>query len=193
MPFAEQIVRQHFAHLLAGLSHTRRVELYIKQIFLISLFFLSGCAMMQDYVASTDSNASKISIQRHLNASLLGSTTYIYEVNPARKCNGDNSKEDSRFMVLDKGNPLVSEFNPNGVSVTPDKPITLLLHSIAGPINQCTVIISFTPRAGADYKIDLWGQLDRKPNVCKADLAEVVKNSNIKKRTEFGLHEACNV
>jgi hypothetical protein len=166
--------------------------MYIKSAIAMSLLFVTSCAMMKDYAASTNKNSSHITITRELGAPLLGSTTYIYEVSSDRQCNGDSSIPDTRFMVLDEGNPLVSDFNVNGVDVEPNKPISLVLYSIAGPANQCMVIISFTPETETNYQIKLLGRLDYQPNTCKAELYATPKNTNMITPQGFEYHNACN-
>ncbi|PCI73271.1 MAG: hypothetical protein COB38_00805 [Gammaproteobacteria bacterium] len=164
----------------------------IKYLLITSLLFLNGCAMMKDYVVSSNSNASKIVIQRDLETPVLGSTTYIYEVNNQRNCSGDSSEADTRFMVLDKGNPLVSEFNSSGVNIKPNKLISLLFHTVAG-FSQCTVIVSFMPEDGDDYNLQLLGRVGTyKANICMVELSSTGKDSKIIKRRSFTAYKACN-
>jgi hypothetical protein len=149
--------------------------------------------MMKDYIASTEVNSSEITIKRQLETPMLGSTTYVYEVTGDRKCNGDSSKPDTRFMVLDEGNPLVSEFNSKGVNVTANTPISLILHSIAGIGNQCSVIVKFTPETDFNYQIHLTGVLQSpQPKVCKAELYGISKTTNLVKPITLTYHKACN-
>ncbi|MGI2168912.1 hypothetical protein ACROAE_01715 [Shewanella sp. MF05960] len=167
--------------------------MYIKISLIISLLILSGCAMMKDYVASMEANSPQVIIKRQLETPILGSTTYIYEVSNDRKCNGDSSKPDTRFMVLDEGNPMVSEFNSKGVNVKANEPISLLLHSIAGIAKQCSVIVTFTPETNFDYQIQLSGVLQSpRPTVCKAEIYGISKTTNLVKPLPLKYHKVCN-
>ncbi|WP_193331721.1 hypothetical protein [Pseudoalteromonas ulvae] len=149
--------------------------------------------MMKDYVASTEPNSPQVIIKRQLETPMLGSTTYIYEVSNDRKCNGDSSTPDTRFMVLDEGNPLVSEFNSKGVNVKANEPISLLLHSIAGIAKQCSVIVKFTPETNFDYQIQLSGVLQSpRPTVCKAEIFGISKTTNLVKPLPLEYHKVCN-
>jgi len=150
--------------------------------------------MMKDYIPSTDTNASKINIKRQLETPILGSTTYVYEVSPKRNCKGLASDKDTRFMVLDKGNPLVSEFNSKGVNVKSKESISLLFHSVAGIAKQCTVIVKFVPEDNFDYQIELTGTLySPKPTVCKAELYSVSRTTNMFRWQPLISHTACNM
>ncbi len=95
-------------------------------------------------------------------------------------------------MVLDNGNPLVSNLNSGGVNVKSDETISLLLHTVAGPANQCTLIVSFTPKNALDYRIRLLGELNFRRNNCIAKLFVFDKNGAIVNPKEFERHIICN-
>lgn len=157
----------------------------------ITLFILSACAMIQEYKAPTSGEVSKILITSDVEAPMLGYSTYIYKVKEFRKCYyGLNAEEDTRFMTLDKGNPLVSEFNAQGVNVSAGEKITLAIETVAGG-NLCPLFVGFTPDENKDYEIKVLGKVNISPHQCRAELWSTVKNTNKSIKEEFEYLNEC--
>ncbi|KEI71278.1 hypothetical protein [Endozoicomonas elysicola] len=157
---------------------------------LFIVIFLSGCSVMKDFEQSDDENSSKITVERALSAPLLGSSTFIYATNNKRNCKGDSSGNDTKFMVLDKLNPLVSEYNENGVFVENGKELSLLFQSVA-ELRQCTIIATFTPESASNYHIVLRGRIGSILDYCEAVLYRVNKISKKPVADKFSVYQSC--
>ena len=156
-------------------------------------FIISGCAMMKDFAQSTMATPSTITLTRNIEQPMLGSTTYVYEVSEGRGCysGADGPKKDTRFMTIDDGNPLISDFNLNGVKVDPGKSISLYLYTVAGPQFQCPVVVSFTPEQGKNYQVKLLGRVSSNPHNCRAELWSSENDTNKRGQEKFDKYDDC--
>jgi hypothetical protein len=163
-----------------------------KSMFIITaVFILSACAMIQEYKAPIIGDTSKIVITSDVEAPMLGYSTYIYKVKKFRKCYyGLNAEEDTRFMTLDKGNPLVSEFNAEGVNVASGEALTLAIETVAGG-TKCPLFVGFTPDKGNDYQIKVLGKVNISPHQCKVELWSKVKDTNKLEKQKFEYLNEC--
>jgi hypothetical protein len=157
-----------------------------------SLLLFSGCAMIKDYVPPKGGETSKVVVTRDIEAPFLGSSTYIYKVANFRECRGGlEGKEDTRLMTLDTGNPLVSEFNADGVEVSSNEILRIKLFTVAGQYNQCSVFVGFTPDKEKDYHVKLLGRVNISPHQCRAELWSTKKGTNIVNKENFDNYDGC--
>jgi hypothetical protein len=141
---------------------------------------------MKDFIPTTDVDSSLITIERDLVQPILGSTTFVHEGhNHTAKTPDDSFIAPTRFMVLDDWNPLVSEFNSDGVSVASSKAIILSLNTVAGPMYSCFITVGFTPQSGKDYQIKLLGIISTIPHACEAQLWSTKKGTNVVELEQF--------
>ena len=165
---------------------------YQKGAMIMVCVLLSSCATIQDYVPSSIADAPLVSIVREFNQPILGSTTTIYQVDEVHRCAGNSSGAPAtRFMVLDEGNPLVADFNAQGVKVAPEKSLHLKFFSVAG-YTSCSNIVAFTPQSGKDYQIKLQGSLFGHNAQCSAQLYSTTKGTNELKKESFSLYDDCH-
>lgn len=159
-------------------------------VVLVSL--VAGCAGLPDYVEPpTDAPSSKLTIKHDFEAPFLGYSTFINVHTEEESCGKSfGSNSGARLVVLDKGNPLISELNPGGVKLSIDKKYTFMILSVAGPIN-CAIYTSFTPLANESYEIKVYGELHSFSTSCKAELFKVDENTKQLSREEFEYYGNC--
>jgi len=156
------------------------------------LSILTSCATVQDYSSTQLPENSKITMVRDIEGPLLGTSTFVYKLAAPRDCQeGANIQEDKRFMTLDKINPLIKQLNENGVSVDPNTPLLLRIQSVAGPIYNCTLQVSFVPSTDKNYEIKLLGRIDASPHQCKAELWSAKKGGDGLQKENFENYDEC--
>ena len=153
---------------------------------------VAGCAGLPDYAEPPiDKPYSKLIIKQDFEAPFLGYSTFVNvhtEEEPCGKSFGSDSG--ARLVVLDKGNPLISELNPDGVKLSIDKKYTFMILSVAGPIN-CAVYTSFRPKLSESYELKVSGELHSFSTSCKAELFKTDENTNQLSPVEFEYYGNC--
>lgn len=154
---------------------------------------VAGCAGLPDYAEPpTDTPSSKLLFKHDFEAPFLGYSTFVNvhtEEEPCGKSFGSDSG--ARLVVLDKGNPLISELNPDGVRLSIDKKYTFMILSVAGPIN-CAIYTSFSPKANESYEIKVSGELHSFSRSCKAELFKADENTKQLSPVEFEYYGNCH-
>ncbi|WP_428034795.1 hypothetical protein [Amphritea sp.] len=158
------------------------------------LLVLTGCASVQDYVPPQNTDTANVVVTRNITAPLLGYTSTLFKLETFKTCHEEIGKNKAtRFMVLDKGNPLIAEVNAEGVDVAVNEPVNLFMVTVAGPFNgSCSSIVKFTPESGKDYEIRLLGDITQSPGRCTAELWSTQAGSNIAQQDSFEEYDDCN-
>lgn len=94
------------------------------------------------------------------------------------------------LMVLDEGNPLISEYNADGTFVATDVPLHLYFRSVAG-MRICDNLSGFSPKAGREYQIKLSGVLWGDREECKVELWSKAEGTNEFEPDELDYNESC--
>jgi hypothetical protein len=129
---------------------------------------------------------------RNIDGPLLGTTTHIYKVAKFRGCRaGLEAKEDVRLITQTASNPLISEFNEEGVQVKSGEELSIKIFTIAGQYNNCPMFAKFTPEVGKDYELRLLGRVNISPHQCKAELWSTEVGTNIIKQEDFKDFDSC--
>jgi len=153
-----------------------------------------GCKTMQVYEAPQNEETSKITVNRDMEPFLLASlTTSIVKLAEYRECGKDlNREEDKRFIRLNKGNPLISNINENGVNVQSKEPLMLGIYTNSGMDVGCSRSVRFTPDSNKNYEIKLLGQVNFRPYECSVELWSTEKAANLTKQEEFEQYHDCS-
>ena len=156
-------------------------------ILLPLLAALSGCLATYPVVKQS-SSAAFIKFERNISQPLLGSITRYVNVDNKQQCN--SAYADQKLMAVhNKGNPLVSDLNVNGLYVNPEKDFRILMSTVAGGA-QCDVMVKMDVEAGQKYKVVVNGDAYIGVNKCSAKLYKQVKNAY--EELEFKEYFECN-
>lgn len=163
---------------------------------LLPVALLSSCATVQNYSAPQSGNVSHVRVARDIQGPWLGISTTVYKLASPKRC-GDSLdvNNDKHLMTIDKTNPLVRQFNENGVAIESGDPLLLQITSIAGNVGGspyiCSIHTSFTPAASTDYEIRLSGRINVHPYECTASLWSKHSAATIYEKTSFETYNEC--
>ncbi|MDO6565925.1 hypothetical protein Q4561_02525 [Alteromonas sp. 1_MG-2023] len=143
----------------------------MKKIALLIPLIITGCAGMPDYVEPKSTTPSAtLKVTNDFDAPLLGYSTFVHTHTETETCGKSFGAESgARLIVLDKGNPLISELNPDGVKLSAGRKYSFMIMSVAG-MQNCIIYASFSPEADQNYEIKTFGKLRSYDNSCEAAL-----------------------
>lgn len=156
-------------------------------VLLLLSLSLTGCLTAYKKVEKSD-KAAFIKFERHVASPLLGSITRYVKVDDKQDCRQGYS-EHKLLAVHNKGNPLVSDLNVNGLYVKPDT-FRILINTVAGGA-WCDVFVKFDAVAGKKYKVVLNGDAFISVNKCSAELYQLADNGQYQKK-RFNEYKECN-
>jgi len=165
----------------------------MKLFLLLIPLLLSGCASLPTYIEhETNTPSVKLVVDNEFNAPFLGYSTFVDMHTEEETC-GDSFKSKSavRLIVLDKGNPLISDLNRNGVKLATGKKYSFRFIAAAGT-TSCSLFASFTPENQHEYKIDVSGVLLGFTAECKAELYSTDINTKVTLPVGFEYYGQCN-
>ena len=158
-----------------------------KYLFILFIFTLSGCATTYPKITNLN-NSAFVELERHINGSILGSFTGLYKVKKTQQCY--DSYVNSQILILqDKGNPLNSNVNENGLLVKSGEYLRILVNSVSG--QQCQTIIGFNPKKGEKYKIVAHANIRAYNQKCSVELYEWQKNNSTYKQINLAEYNKC--
>jgi len=158
-------------------------------ILLIATTLLSGCLASYPKVKDTK-NASFIKFERKIIDPVLGSITRYANVDNKQKCH-ETYSDHKLLAVQNRGNPLVSELNLNGLYVKPGNDFRILISTTAGGAT-CEILASMDAQAGQNYKILTEGNVYIGVNKCSAKLYKQASNGNTYEQIQFKEYIECN-
>jgi len=156
---------------------------------LISTLTLSGCLATYPVVKDIKS-AAFIKFERNMIDPVLGSITRYTNIDNAHKCHEAYS-DHKLLAVQNRGNPLVSDLNLDGLYVKSDKDFRILINTVAGGAS-CDVIVRLDAQAGQKYKILTEGDVHIGINKCSAKLYTLSNDGSTYKPTKFKEYVECN-
>ena len=155
-------------------------------ILMVSLI-LTGCLTTYPVVKESKS-AAFIKFERNVASPALGSITRYVKVDDKQKCNQAYS-EHQLLAVQNKGNPLVSDLNLNGLYVKPGS-FRILANTVAGGA-WCDVFSTFDMQAGEKYKMVINGDAYIGINRCSAKLYQLTSTGEYQEK-KFKEYYECN-
>ena len=119
------------------------------------------------------------------------STTVFVRVKEGYKCKASQGfLGQKKLATLDKGNPLVSSKNVQGVESAASDQFRILIRAISGTL-RCDVVASFSAKAGERYKLTSRSDLPlRNAPSCSADVS-VLQDGEFRK-IEFNEYSECH-
>ena len=156
-------------------------------LLLLVILSLTGCLTAYQKVEKSD-KAAFIKFERHVANPLLGSITRYVKVDDKQDCRQAYS-EHKLLAVHNKGNPLVSDLNVDGLYVKPGN-FRILINTVAGGA-WCDVFARFDAVAGKKYKVVLNGDAFISANTCSAKLYQLADNGNYQQK-RFTEYKECN-
>jgi hypothetical protein len=164
----------------------------VKSSILLLSLLITGCAGLPNYTEPpTNIPLAKLKVTSNFDAPFLGYSTFVNVHTEENTCGKSfGSKSAARLIVLDVGNPLISELNPNGVKLPVGSKYSFMIMSVAG-MSNCTIFASFNPKAGQNYEIKTSGQLGSLGSNCKAELYSYDKTTNVKVPVDFEYYGQC--
>lgn len=148
---------------------------------------LAGCLTAYPKVENID-QAAFIKFERNIQDPLLGSITRYVKVDDKQKCNQGYS-EYLLLAVQNKGNPLVSDLNLDGLYVKPGN-FRILANTLAGSAS-CDIFVNFDMQAGQKYKMVVNGNVYISTNRCSAKLYQLTAQGAYKEK-KFKKYQECN-
>jgi len=158
-------------------------------ILLMATTLLSGCLASYPKVKDTK-NASFIKFERKMIDPVLGSITRYANVDNKQKCHEPYS-DHKLLAVQNRGNPLVSDLNLEGLYVNSGDNFRILINTVAGGAS-CDVIVSLDAQAGQNYKILTEGNVYIGVNKCSAKIYKQASNGNAYEPIQFKEYIECN-
>ena len=147
-------------------------------IILLLAILLSGCVNQYKVVKDTNS-AAYIRFERKIADPILGSITSYIKVDAEQQCR--QAYADQELMARhNRGNPLVSDLNVDGLYVKPGY-FRIRINTVAGGAN-CDVFVGTEIEAGQKYKVLVEGNVHISVNKC---LAKVYKMTGEKEGKEI--------
>lgn len=153
---------------------------------------LSGCLTAYPVVKDTKS-AAFIKFERNITEPLLGSITRYVNVDDKHQCR-ESYGDQKLLAVHNRGNPLVSDLNVDGLYVNSGKDFRILINTVAGGA-WCDVIARMDVQAGQQYKIIVDGNVYIGVNKCSAKLYTLTGDASGKKtyvESKFKEYLECN-
>ena len=166
------------------------------KLFIIAVVFLSitSCSSLPKYISPTTGELSKIELERSFETELPGSSTIInkYKMKDTSKCFQDMEILDAKKLItVTDSNPLIFEFNPNGVNVRSEEELVLQIATISGP-TFCRNFIGFKSQRNQDYKLKLSGSLLDVPPKCNVELWSKNKITNTYTKQKLNIINVCD-
>jgi hypothetical protein len=160
-------------------------------IILLSLL-VTGCAGPPDYVEpKTNQPSADFKVKHNFDAPFLGYSTFVNVHTEEETCGKSfGSKSGAKLIVLDDGNPLISELNPEGVKLATDKKYSFMIMSVAG-MSNCSIYTSFKPQANEKYEMNVSGKLGSHSTNCKAELYNIDEATNKRTPVNFQYYGQC--
>lgn len=149
---------------------------------------LTGCLTTYEKVEESD-KAGFIKFERDVASPLLGSITRYVKVDDKQQCRQAYS-EHKLLAVHNKGNPLVSGLNVDGLYVKPGN-FRILINTVAGVGSWCDVFVNFDVIAGQKYKIIASGDAYVGVNKCSAKLYQLTTSGEYQ-QAAFNKYYECN-
>lgn len=121
-------------------------------VFILGLT-LAGCAA--PYVVDSNiSNTAYMRFERHAHdPGLGGHGVHFFYINNPITCNASAGLPDAKNLaVISRGNPLVADYNENGVKVEAKKNFRIVARNIVS-LKRCDVVFSFETLPGKEYKV----------------------------------------
>ena len=148
--------------------------------FLLISLLITGCAGLPTYTEpSTNVPTAELKVNSNFEAPFLGYSTFVNVHTEEDTCGKSfGAKSAAKLIVLDDGNPLISELNPNGVKLSIGKKYSFMIMSVAG-MSNCTIYSSFNPKADQNYKMNISGKLGFYGTSCNAELYSFDEITNI--------------
>jgi hypothetical protein len=145
-------------------------------LLLVSTLVTSGCAFKQYPTLTKSETTSFLSLERKVSGPLLGSTTFYTKVNDEYSC-GRGTLKQEQLAVQDRGNPLISEKNPDGLYVNSESDFRISIKHIAG-IVSCETITTFDVHPSTNYKIEASANVMSSQRTCSAKLLRESENGH---------------
>ena len=161
----------------------------LRNIFLLLVTMaLTGCLATYPVVKESES-AAFIKFERNMGAPLLGSITRYVKVDEKQQCR-EGYADQELLAVQNKGNPLVSDLNLNGLYVNPGH-FRILINTVAGNLGWCDVFVEMDIKAGEKYRIVANGNVSSGRGFCSAVLFKQTTQGPYEK-SEFKKYFECN-
>jgi len=153
---------------------------------------VTGCAGLPDYVEpKTNELSAGFEVKHDFDAPFLGYSTFVNVHTEEQTCGKSfGSESGAKLIVLDDGNPLISELNPDGVKLAVGKKYSFMIMSVAG-MSNCTIYTSFKPKANENYKMNVSGKLGAHSTHCKAELYSIDETTNKISSVDFQYYGQC--
>jgi len=149
--------------------------MYLRNITIVFFtILLSGCVNQYEVVKGTES-AAYIHFERNISSPILGSITSYIKVDNKNDCRQAYANQEL-MARHNKGNPLVSDLNTNGLYVKPGY-FRIRANSVAGGAN-CDVFAGTEIEAGQKYKFLVEGDLHIGVNRCTAKIYKMTGKNN---------------
>ena len=132
-----------------------------------------------------------LEFERDAQGPLLGSTTVFVRVKEGYKCKASQGfLGQQKLATLDKGNPLVSSKNAQGVAESASDQFLVLIRAIAGT-RRCDVVASFSAKSGERYQLTARSDFPSHGDpTCSADVS-VMQDGEFRK-IEFNEYSQCH-
>lgn len=147
---------------------------------------------MPEYIEpEPNTPTSTLKVTNDFDAPFLGYSTFVNTHTETEICGKSfGAKSAARLIVLDKGNPLISELNPDGVKLSTGNKYSFMIMSVAG-MSNCTIFAAFSPEAGQSYEIKTSGKLGSFGTHCKAELFKYDEITMTSKLIDFDYYGQC--
>ena len=164
----------------------------MKKSALLLSILITGCAGMPEYIEpKSNVPTAKLTVINDFDAPFLGYSTFVNTHTESETCGKSfGAKSAARLIVLDKGNPLISELNHDGVKLSAGNKYSFMIMSVAG-MSNCTIFASFSPKADQSYEIKASGKLGSLGSNCKAELFKLDELTMAPKLIEFDYYGQC--
>lgn len=156
------------------------------------LVALNGCSVIPDHIEPAEHVPSaNLKVKHSFNAPMLGYSTHVTVHTEQDTCDEHFlSKSATNLVVLDIGNPLVSEMNEDGVRLAVGKKYSFWIMSLSG-MSTCTLFTSFEPKANEYYEMIVSGKLGGHNTSCNASLFSYDEQTKSPIPIEFDYHGDC--
>ncbi|TLU64625.1 hypothetical protein FE810_11080 [Thalassotalea litorea] len=162
----------------------------LRKVVLCCSVIIAGCASVPNVNQYSGDDGSVLKVTRFLNEPILGSRTSIYSSDAQMQCISFDAKKVSKFMNVGAFNPLISDFNLEGVKLEPGKEVFLQMDTRAG-MSSCPLVVSLIPEDNVNYEIRITGNILASPHQCVAKLYSIPKDTNLLKPDNFSYYNDC--
>lgn len=117
-------------------------------------FFIvpTGCTVAPTYRLPEDVQDRAFLTLSYSESSLIAGTVKVSKFQPPAICGKVHSNPETVF-VLSRGNPLISNVNPDGVWIPANSKFSFVAISMRDGLPACGYSASFTPKADRAYKL----------------------------------------